>query len=283
MRLVLALLLVSCGHHGPSASPGATGAAPAPGPIGALPSGPPLVTPGEHMVYRVQLGGVDLAQMTIGVDAPSELAGRRAIIVQGRVKSAGLASLVTTVDDTFTSWLDAATGRSLRFTVDELASKSASDVEHTVIDLAARAGDAVSVQFHLRDDAPTDEPQTLGAPEVWDFNSFLVMLRAWEGPKGTTASMEVFRSRYLWHVDMTIAGKTTLSTALGELPALRFDGHTYKLGRDHARFPDSEARAFSIWISDDDGRVPLQLVARTDYGDVKMSITDYQLDNGGRL
>jgi len=72
-------------------------------------------------------------------------------------------------------------------------------------------------------------------------------------------------------------------TELGELPALRFDGHTYKLGRDGKRMPGNDERHFSVWISDDDGRVPLQTTARTDYGDIKMQIIDYQPGTGQRL
>jgi hypothetical protein len=67
------------------------------------------------------------------------------------------------------------------------------------------------------------------------------------------------------------------------LPALRFDGHTYKLGRDGKPLAGTAARDFSLWISDDDGRVPLQIVARTDYGPIKMTIVDYQPGNGKRL
>lgn len=281
MRLVLAMLLVGCGHHGGSSitSPSKDPAAAA----GTTPKGPPLLTPGERMTYRVQLGGVELAQMTFGVGDISDVDGKRAIVVQGHAKSVGLANLVAAIDDTFTSWIDIGTGRPLRFSVDEYATNSKTDVEHTVIDLANRTGDSVPIQFHVNDGTPADEPQQLGMPEAWDYNAFLVMLRAWEGPKGTAGSMEVFRSRYLWHVDMKIAGKGKLTTELGDLPALRFDGHAYKLDRTHKKFPDTDERDFSVWISDDDGRVPLMLVARTDYGDVKMAITDYQPGNGARL
>jgi hypothetical protein len=94
---------------------------------------------------------------------------------------------------------------------------------------------------------------------------------------------EVLRSRFMWHVEMKIHGKDKLVTALGALPALRFDGHTYKLDRDGKRALDSDERDFSIWISDDDGRVPLQIVAKTDYGDMKMQIVDYSPGTGKRL
>ena len=64
--------------------------------------------------------------------------------------------------------------------------------------------------------------------------------------------------------------------ALNLLPALRLDGHTYKLDREGKRAEGSDERDFSVWISDDEGRVPLQVTAKTDYGDVKLAITDYQ-------
>ena len=38
-----------------------------------------------------------------------------------------------------------------------------------------------------------------------------------------------------------------------------------------------------MWISDDDGRVPLEIRATTDYGDLKMRIVDYQPGTGKRL
>jgi hypothetical protein len=155
-----------------------------------------------------------------------------------------------------------------------------------VIDLAGRQGDTIPIAFHINDAAATPEPQKVTAPEIWDYNAFVVALRAWEGEPGTSLSAEVFRSRYLWHVDIKIRGKEKLSTELGELSevtALRFDAHTYKLTRDGAKFPGNDERDFSVWISDDDGRVPLQTVARTDYGDIKMKIVEYAAGAGERL
>ena len=87
----------------------------------------------------------------------------------------------------------------------------------------------------------------------------------------------------MWHLQAKIHGKDKLVTDLGELPALRFDAHLYKLERDGSKAKDSEERDFSIWISDDDGRVPLKIVAKTDYGDVQMTITAYEPGNGQRL
>lgn len=284
-RAVLVLLVAACGHP---AGPGglATPAAPAPTKVAAaagLREGPPLATPGEHMQYRLSLQGVDLATYDLGVGDVTDVAGRKAIVVQGHAKVRGFASFIANIDDRFTSWVDVATGRSLRFQADEFASGSKTDIEHAVIDLAGRSGDTIPVTYHVNDAPPRPEPQKASQPVAWDYNAFLLALRSWEGPPGSRLALEVFRSRFMWHVDVMIHGKDKLVTELGELPALRIDGTTYKLRRDGTRAPDNSERKFSMWISDDDGRVPLEIRAITDYGDLKMQIVDYQPGTGQRL
>lgn len=283
-RVVLTSLLVACGTP---PAPNLPASRPAPAPSTsreqALRHGPPLATPGEHIQYRLSLRGVDLATYDLAVGEIAELGGKRAIVVQGHAKVAGLAAFIATIDDRFTSWIDVTSGRSLRFQADEYASGSKTDIEHAVIDLAARDRGTVPVTFHLNEAPPLAEPQQVSQPVVWDYNAFLLALRTWEGPPGSALTLEVFRSRFLWHVDVTIHGKQKLVTALGELPALLLSGQTYKLDRKGARDPASAERKFLIWISDDDGRVPLEIKAMTDYGDLRMQIVDYQPGNGQRL
>ena len=244
--------------------------------------GPPLVTPGEHMSYRLQLGGMQLATYDFAIGQATDVNGKKAIVVQSHAKATGIAKMVAKVDDFFTSWIDVETSRPLRWTTDEFATKG-DDKERTDARFFERAGDAVPVDFHLNDDKPVAEPQKVSLPDVWDYNSFLIALRTWDAPVGSKITAEVMRSRYMWHVEMTVKGKTKLVTALGELPAIQLDGHTYKVDRNDVKVADSEARDFSVWISDDDGRVPLQNVAKTDYGDIKLEITDYTPGTGTRL
>jgi hypothetical protein len=276
-------LVFACGSYASQGAPAAS----APGSVakpadGKLRMGPPLATPGEHMQYKLSLQGIELATYRLDIGEITELAGKRAIVVQGHAKVSGLAVFLATIDDRFTSWIDLGSGRSLRFQVDEYASGSKVDIEHAVADLGARGGDTVPVTFHMNDATPQPEPQKVSQPVVWDYNAFLIALRSWEGPPGSTLTAEVFRSRYLWHADVTIHGKERLVTEIGELPALRIDGRTYKLDRKGEREAGSAERKFTIWISDDEGRVPLAIKATTDYGDLKMQIVDYQPGNGRR-
>ena len=237
----------------------------------------PKASVGERMVYRLSLRGIELAALQIAIGDVQELDGKQAIVVQSHVQSTGLATLVSTVDDHFTTWLDVTTGRSLRFQADEQATANKADVEHVVVDIANRTGTTVPVTFAVNDASPTtDTPQTVSMPDLWDFNSFLIALRSWEPAVGATISAEAMRSRWMWHLDTKLVGGEKLVTELGELPALKFETHSSKLGRDGQRAPNNADRDFTIYISDDADRVPLLVTAATDYGDVKLEIVDYQ-------
>jgi hypothetical protein len=238
------------------------------------------------MTYKLALQGVELASFSLAAGEVQDLSGARVVVVQAHARSVGIVELVARIDDKFTSWIDVETGRSRRFQAEEYETNSKTNVEHVLADFAARKEDMVPVSFHLNDAPPTPEPQRVSKPDVWDYNAFLVALRAWEQPPGSKVSVEVFRSRYLWNVDMTIRGREKIKTDLpdlGEVAALRFDARMYRLDREGKRDPTSDERNLSIWISDDDGRVPLRTVARTDYGDIRMDIVDYFPGNGQRL
>lgn len=234
------------------------------------------------MTYRVALQGFELATFTMTVGNVDELHGRKVIPIEGHAKTVGLASHVAQVDDHFTSWIDLETGRSVKFQADEVTPKT-KRVEHSVADLHGRTGNTISITFHVDSEPSSVEQQTVTLPEIFDFNSFVVALRAWEGPEGTKATVESLRSRYLWSITASIGARDKLATELGEFPVLRFDARTVKLTRAGGRYPDNAEREFSIYVSDDGGRVPLLITAKTDYGDVKLTIVDYQPGTGQRI
>lgn len=233
------------------------------------------------MAYRLRLGGMDLATYDFAVGDVTDLDGKQVIAVQSHAKSRGLAAMLTNVDDVFTSWIDVETGRPRRWAVEESTSEGAVR-ERTEIRFDQRAEDAVPVTAWF-DEKPANESQKVTLADVWDYNAYLVALRAWEAPKGSTVTTEVFRSRLMWNVTMTIGAEERLVTELGEFPTLRFDGRSYRVTRDGKRDPLAEERAFSIWITNDQGRVPVLTKARTDYGDIKLEIVGYEPGTGERL
>lgn len=273
-------IVLAAGACGPK---GAAKATPKGTPVTTLPVGPPLVTPGERMQYRLTLKGVELGTFLLAVGDIVDLDGAKTIVVQAQAKSSGLASLVADIDDRFTSWLDLKTGRPRRFEVYEHADRKSKDKDHVVVDFAARTATGIPVHYGLNDEPLKTLVQPVNQDDVWDYNAFLVAVRAWEADQGATATLEVFRSRYVWRTVITRGGKGTLVTELGELPVLRFDAVTTKIDRKGQRWAGQVDRTFTLWISDDNDRVPLKLDATSDYGSISMDIVDYQPGNGARL
>lgn len=280
MRLLvcLVLALVACGPKD-----AAKKATPKGAPVSSLPVGPPLATVGERMAYKLTLKGVELGTFVLGVGEVTDLGGVQTVVVQAQAKSGGLAALVADIDDRFTSWVDVKTGRPRRFEVFEHADRKGKDKDHVVVDFAARQEGGIPVHYALNDEPMKTLVQPVTQKEVWDYNAFLLAIRSWEGAKGSTAELEVFRSRYVWRITITLGGKGNLVTDLGELPVLRFDAVTYKIDRSGKRWADQEDRKFTLWISDDNDRVPLKLDATSDMGSISMDIVDYQPGTGPKL
>src|SRR6185369_10727292 len=124
---------------------------------------------------------MELATYDVAVGDVTDVAGKRAIVVQSHAKAVGLVKAIANIDDTFTSWIDVTTGRPLRWLVDEFATKS-TDKERTEARMFERAGDMLPMDFHINDEPAKPEPQKVSLPDVWDYNAFTIALRGWEAP-----------------------------------------------------------------------------------------------------
>lgn len=233
---------------------------------------PPLAAPGEVMLYRVSLHGFELAEYSISVGDATALEGNEVVVVQSAARTTKVAAMLKPIEDIFTSWIDRSDGRSVRFVSSERASK---DDERKEITEARTASGQVTLDV-TRGDERVSETQLIAGHGGHDLNSFLIFLRGWEGEPGAHLDADVVRSRYVWRVRVTVTGFDNLSTVLGNLAVARYDGEAVRLVRDGTIDPASDIRRFSIWLTDDADRVPVKLVAKTDYGDVKMELLSYR-------
>lgn len=233
-------------------------------------AGAPLAAVGERMAYTVTLHGVSLAEFVMEVTGLVAVGDRDALVVEMRVDTLALASMLHAVHDRFTSWIDVGTGRPLQFHAQEIVAE-AKVTEETQARFQPRE---YPVRLVVGDDAGTDETQVVqGVP--YDFTSFLVYMRAWEAPKGSELVVDIMRSRFVWRVRIVVGERGNLVTVLGDLPVVRFEGEGVRVLRDGTVDPTSDRRRFSIWISDDADRVPVKLSAHTDYGDVLLEMASY--------
>lgn len=230
-----------------------------------------IANPGEQMIYRISLHGLDVAEFTVAVGAMTALGGKDTIPVQTHAVSSPLLTLFHKVDDTLATWIDPATGRPVAFRAKEMASAKSDALEETDVQFAPGKFE-VKV---LRDGKPLDEEQVV-LHDAYDVPSMLVFVRSWTAAAGTRKTVDVMRSRTAWRVDFTVGPSEGVTTALGDLQAVRYDGEGVRILRDGSPDPASDRRKFSMWISDDADRVPVRLVAHTDYGDIRMDLVDYR-------
>jgi hypothetical protein len=244
---------------------------------------PPFVTPGERMTFNASIHGIDIATFGIAVGELTEVSGKQAVVVQAGVQSSKMLSILKKIDDTFTTWIDAKTGRPLLFKGHELGGMDDPVIEDTDVDFSTAGTGSVKVALTRADTGSVVEVQENTKDDLLDFQSFFLELRSWDAPVGAQLTADVLRSRYMWRTQLTVGGYENVVTQLGSLPAVRYDGVSRRLSRKGEIDMSQGDRHYSIWVSDDADRVPLLMVAKTDYGDVKMEIIDYAAGSGQRL
>ncbi len=273
--LSLALQMSACSSSAKGAAAGAPQApATAAGVAAPIELGgrPPLARPGEKLTYRISIQGVELAEFAIEVGADAD-----GLVVQSVARSTGVGALLKKVETRFTSYIDAQTGKPRRFKSEERAGRKDATLERSDARIAERQGDVIPVLVRRGEGDGAEEKaeaQRVHQADVWDLNAVMIALRQFEAPLGTKISFESFRSRFVWTTQLTVAEREQITTELGRISTLRFEGWGHGLRRD-GELNDEPERRFSLWISDDADRVPVRLVGVTDYGDIKMEITSY--------
>ena len=287
MRILCALAasvaLLGCGGKhvaGPVAPGGAADTAP----VAIRPqSVPPFVTPGERMTFKASIHGLEMATFGIAIGEVADWKGKQAVVVQAGVQSSQMLSILKKIDDTYATWVDTTTGRPLFFRGHELSGMADPFIEDTDVDFSTAGAGKVQVDLTREDTGKSVEFQENTKEDLMDFQAFFLALRAWDAPVGSTLSADVLRSRFMWRTDLKVGAFETITTELGQLPAVRFDGVATRLTRAGDIDKTSDVRHYQIWVSDDADRVPLKLVAATDYGDIEMDIIDYAAGQGARL
>jgi hypothetical protein len=226
--------------------------------------------PGETMAYEVQLGGVLVGEAQLAVGEIGLVEGRRALVVKSRAATAGAAALVRNIVDEATTVIDADTGRPISVETNVVMGEKRTAASATF------SGTSASVTYRrTAEAAPQTAKIDFGTNALHDAHSAMAQLRGWKAAPGTTRTVFIVGGRRLWRVDVTYAGEGTIGSALGNRRTVMYDGIAYRAKRDltvESRLP---ARTFRVWLSDDADRVPLQVTAKTELGDVVMTLAEY--------
>lgn len=225
------------------------------------------LVPGETMTFEVRLGGLVAGEAQLAVGDVGLVDGRRALVVRSRAATAGAAAMVKHVVDEATTTIDLDTGRPVKLeTRVEVGDKKTTAV-------ARFSGSVADVTY--TDDKPHAYKIDFGKVTIHDTHSAMAQLRGWRAPRGTTRSVFVVGGRRLWRVDVTYVGEETIGTAIGNRRVVHYDGASYRATAKLGVEPGKPARTFSVWLSDDADRVPLKMAAKTELGEITMTLLEY--------
>ncbi|HEY4240716.1 MAG TPA: DUF3108 domain-containing protein [Kofleriaceae bacterium] len=231
--------------------------------------------PGEAMAFDVKLAGVTagVAQLAVGeLGGFRDAAGvdHRAVVVTSRAETAGAAALFKHIVDESTTTIDATSGRPLELdTHVELGDKHSNAT-------ATFSGSVADVTYTRgEDETLRHQKLDFGKVEVHDAHSAMAQLRGWRARPGAKRSVYLVGGRRLWRVDLTYGGGEAIGTALGNKRVVRYDGAAYRVGAGLQLASNKPSRTFSVWLTDDADRVPVRVTAKTELGEIEMSITEY--------
>jgi len=226
------------------------------------------LVPGESMSFEVRLGGVLAGEAQLAVGQVGDLDGHRAVVVRSRAATAGAVALIKHVVDEATTTIDIDSGRPLVLDTNvELGDKQTTAHAKFTGSIADVTYETSGKQSSYKVD--------FGRVTVHDTHSAMAQLRGWKGARGQTRSVFVVGGRRLWRIDVTYAGEETIGSSVGNRRVIRYDGASYRATPKLGVEPGKAARTFSVWVSDDGDRVPLKMTAKTELGEIAMTLLEY--------
>lgn len=110
-----------------------------------------------------------------------------------------------------------------------------------------------------------------------DGHSVLGYLRSWEPPDGTRGFVYSLMGRNLWKADLHFVGREPLGTARGLVLSRRIDGVARRVSeRNFEPLKASAPRPFTLWISDDEARLPLRILLETEVAKVTVELEQHR-------
>jgi hypothetical protein len=232
-----------------------------------------LFIPGENMSFEISLRGVIGGSAVIAVGQPGYMDGRAAIIVRSSVRSAGVVAAIKEVRDEVVTWVDVETGIIVKHEANSKFGKKEAIIASTF-------GDGKPGPFTL-------DYQRKGKPNMkvlqalpkdaraFDIHAILGLIRAMDVEEGDEESFFMLSGRRLWRSSFQVGAHETIKTSLGRYPAIRFDGVAQRVNRGLNDLKKKKPRNYSVWLSDDADRLPLLVMATTEYGDMRVELVEY--------
>ena len=227
---------------------------------------------GVKMEYNLSWNGIIKAgelEVVIGEDEGGKVEASAA------GGSTGLARALWEYDFDLQSVADLGSRRPERLRFQERDSKDITTVETSFLTDRARY---TRTREKVKPDkngggAPDVKSFTIGIPKMHDIASAILFLRSLDLDEGdeTTVMIVPYDSAYL--VTFRVMEREVHKTKVGKIPAIKVDVRIKKIHRktleleDHKKFKKG-----TVWVSDDEYRMPLEIRAAIFVGDVRATL-----------
>ena len=220
---------------------------------------------GEWFKFRIHYGIFTASYATMQVH-DSEINGEQMFHVKGRGKSTGLLSLFFKVDDDYQTYFNKKTGVPSKFIrkIDE-----GGHTKDILIDFDH--DNNVALVNDKKHKEKTTHPIKVGTQ---DMMSAFYYLRNNVDTKnlavGEEFSINMFFDKENFDFKLKFLGRETVNTKFGNVPSLKFrpyvqSGRVFK-----------EQESLTVWISDDENKIPLRLQADLVVGSIKADLEAYK-------
>jgi hypothetical protein len=215
----------------------------------------PSYAEGESLEADVLIDGVLAGRGRIATGRRCLVDGKPALPVSSQASTAGIAAVFGNASEDARGLLDLDTNAPMEgawtMAVGELRTFVELAYAGSGYRLHQRREEAGKPERHIhrRVKLPTEQPPH-------DAHSLLGYLRRWDAPEGTRGHLYVNVGRTLFRVDAVVVGAETIPTATGPIAARRIDGVATRTSDKTLKPGPGAPRAFSLWVADDEERVP---------------------------
>ncbi len=243
-------------------------------------SGPgfgPMLFPGERFEAQVSRGVLTVGSLSLVVDEPCLQDGVAVIPTLSHAERVGLYGAVQPGRVDTVSWLERATGL-------PLWNRSAGETPKRNVKVAVTFDrHEYHYAYRSRRHSATKPSKTrrksrpLPPGELtYDGHAALGALRSWAGAPGAHGVMHVVLGRVLWRLELQVGQPGEVSVGGETQEAICIEGTARRISRKLE--PSKRARRWSLWISDDERRLPLKARLEHRKAMIDLELQDYEFE-----
>jgi len=225
--------------------------------------------PGEELGYIVNLSGVYVGRISLEIGDRGSLGDAVIYPAHAHATTNSFFRKMSKVESRMTSYITPDGVVPLA-----MFSRSESDravrLEEASFDVAARAAEAT-----LKVNSRHWTGKIGGGLPLQDVVSVVYFARSREVELGREYCTELYYGKRRWLVSGKVEAVQSVSTPAGPYRALKISGEAVREG------PPAYSRRFTVWITDDEDRLPVRLTSPGRLGDIEVTVDHFK--RGRRL